>query len=144
MRAKLFKDDLLFPDLSYQITGCAFEVYNELKSGKKEKVYQDAMEICFNERGIKYKKELNWNINFKGVKLTNRRFDFLVEDSVIVELKRNAYSKEDIDQVIEYLSASGYKLAILFSFGAKGVNYKRLVHPQILVSPENKNEVPSH
>ncbi len=56
-------------------------------------------------------------------------FDFLVDGTIIIELKKDAYfSKQNIDQVNQYLKTSGIKLALLINFSTKGVVYKRLVN----------------
>ena len=34
---KLKREDILFPELSYEIMGCAFEVFNQLGPGHAEK-----------------------------------------------------------------------------------------------------------
>ncbi|MBN8695690.1 MAG: GxxExxY protein [Bacteroidetes bacterium] len=49
------RDDLLFPDLSFQIVGCAFEVFNELGPGHSEKNYQNALAYIFKLKNIQFK-----------------------------------------------------------------------------------------
>ena len=41
------RKDLLYPELSYEIVGCAYEVFKELGYGHPEKIYQQAMAIMF-------------------------------------------------------------------------------------------------
>ena len=133
MRAKLKRDDLLFPELSFRIVGCAFEVHNALGFGFKEKVYQDALVLAFQDKGLKVKEQLYWEIKFKDTVVAKRYFDFLIDEEVIVEIKRDdKYSKAHIDQVIDYLKVSKLKLAILINFGREGVDFKRLINPQKL------------
>jgi len=48
---------LIYPDLTYQVRGAIFEIYNTLGSGHKEQVYQKALEKELEERNISYKKE---------------------------------------------------------------------------------------
>ena len=56
-------------------------------------------------------------------------FDFLVEEKVIVELNKDGmFSKQHIEQVNQYLTASKIKLALLINFTSRGVVYKRLVN----------------
>ncbi|MBI4946838.1 MAG: hypothetical protein HY840_10625 [Bacteroidetes bacterium] len=45
MPATVRKSDLLYPELSYAIVGCAYDVYNELGFGHHEKYYQRAPEL---------------------------------------------------------------------------------------------------
>jgi len=39
MKATL-RDDLIYPELSFKIVGCAFDVFNSIGFGHLEKVYQ--------------------------------------------------------------------------------------------------------
>ncbi len=66
MEGKLIKKDLVYPELSYKIMGCAFEVYNELGFGHLEKFYQKAMAIQLKKEGIKYKEQVYTHLNLKG------------------------------------------------------------------------------
>ena len=52
MESKLKRNDLIYPELSYKIIGCAFEIYNELGFGHAEKYYQKAMAIALKRRGL--------------------------------------------------------------------------------------------
>jgi GxxExxY protein len=47
MEHQLHKKDLVHPDLSYKIIGCAFEVFNQLGSGHKEIIYHKALAVEF-------------------------------------------------------------------------------------------------
>ncbi|MBA3665688.1 MAG: GxxExxY protein [Bacteroidetes bacterium] len=126
---KLKKEDLVFPDLSYQIVGCAFEVYNELGFGHAEKYYQKAMAMALKNKGLSFKEQHYAPLKFKGELVGKLFLDFLVEDKVIVELKKNNfYSKANIDQVNEYLLTSKLQLALLINFTSKGATCKRLVN----------------
>ena len=122
-------DSLLFPELSYKIIGLAFEVFNELGSGHKEKVYHKAMEIQFNEALLTFKSELYHPLIFKKKNLEKNYFDFLVEQKIVVELKRSDYfSKSHFDQLNHYLNLSQLKLGLLISFTSGGVRFKRVVN----------------
>ena len=52
MKAEVKKQDLLFPELSYQIVGCAFEVFKEIGPGHLEKIYQKALAKAFQRKNI--------------------------------------------------------------------------------------------
>lgn len=58
-----------------------------------------------------------------------KRNDFLIEDKVILEIKKDdIFSKPRIEQVLNYLKLSQLKLAILINFGKSGVKFKRIVN----------------
>ncbi len=119
------KDKLIHSDISYQIIGTAFTVYNELGFGHLEKIYQRAFAKELQLQNINFKEQ----VLYKGENIGNSFFDFLVEDKVIVELKKSDYfSKKNIDQVVNYLKISDLKLAMLINFSKNGVLHKRLVN----------------
>ena len=120
---------IIYKDLSYEIMGAVFEVYNNLGFGFKEKYYEDAIAKEFDKRRIKYKKQLACKLAYKGEVIGLYRFDFLVEDKIIVELKQGTfYSKQNYTQTLQYLKASKIKLAILINITQQGVKYKRILN----------------
>lgn len=129
MKAAVTKNDLLYPELSYKIIGCAYDVYNELGEGHHEKYYQRAMALLYNERKIAYKEQVYCPLKFQEKIIGKLFFDFLVEDKIIVELKKgNHFSKRHIEQVLEYLKTSNLQLAIIINFGSDKVYFKRIVN----------------
>lgn len=126
----LKRNDLLYPELSFQIVGCAFEVHNELGFGFKESIYQKALALAFKEKKLSFTEQVLYQIKFKEQVIAKRYFDFVVEDKIVVEIKKDdKFSKANIDQTIDYLKTSNLKLAILINFGKEGVIYKRLINP---------------
>ena len=122
-------EGIIYPELSYKIIGLAFEVFNELGSGHKEKVYHKAMAIQFKEALLTFKAEIYHPLIFKIKNLEKNFFDFLVEEVVVVELKRSDYfSKSHFDQLNHYLQISKLKLGLLISFTSSGVRFKRVVN----------------
>ncbi len=125
----LKRNDLIYPELSYKIIGCAFDVYNSLGGGHHEKYYQRALAEMFKEKGLNTTQQVYYPLAFNG-KIVGKNFlDFLVENKLIVEIKKgNNFSKKHIDQVLEYLKNSKIKLAILINFGLNEVSFKRIVN----------------
>lgn len=122
-------DKIIYKDLSYKIMGIVFDVYNELGFGFKERYYENAIAKEFDKRKINYKKQLACKLAYKGEIIGLYRFDFLVEDKIIVELKQgNFYSKQNYTQTLQYLKASKIKLAILININQQGVKYKRILN----------------
>lgn len=125
----LKRNDLLYPELSFQIVGCAFEVHNELGFGFKESIYQKALTLAFKEKKISCIEQVHYEVKFKDQVIAKRYFDFVVEDKIVVEIKKDdKFSKANINQTIDYLKTSNLKLAILINFGKEGVVYKRLIN----------------
>ena len=129
MEYKLYKKDLAYPDLSYKIIGCAFEVFNQLGSGHKEIVFHKALAVEFSKQKLNYTEEVYFPVEFKGVVVGKNYFDFLVDGKVIIEIKSlSRFSKGHFDQTKNYLTVSKLQLALLINFGNEGVQCKRVVN----------------
>jgi len=87
--AKESKDFSLQP-VTQQLIGAAFEVHNVLGYGFLEKVYQRAMQVELQARGVKTELEPKIQVRFKGVVVGDYAADLLVADKIIVELKVDA------------------------------------------------------
>ena len=105
-------------------------VHQELGNGFLEAVYQDALEIEFQERGIPYRREAPIRIFYKG-HLLDKEYsaDFICFDRVIVELKCvaklvNAHKA----QVINYLYGTKLKVGLLVNFGEASLKWERLTN----------------
>lgn len=123
------RTDLVYPELSFIIVGCAYEVFNELGPGHTEKIYQRAMAAVFEGKKIVFKEQEYYPLKFKDKVIGRGFLDFSVDNKIIVELKKNeTFTKTHIDQVVSYLKLSNYKLAILINFTPQGVKFKRLVN----------------
>lgn len=129
------RDDLLYPELSYELIGCAFDVHSQLGGGHPEAVYQKAFAIALRKRDIAFKEQDYYPLRFEGEIIGKGYMDFLVEDKIVVELKKaNHFSKANIDQVLKYLVWGEKKLGIIINFGHEGVRSKRVIN--IHNSPE--------
>ncbi len=125
----LQKQDLIYPELSYKLVGLAYNVFNELGHGHLEKIYQKAYAKELKEAGIIFKEQVPYQVIYKEEIIGNNFLDFLIEEKVIIELKRSDfYSKKYIDQVSNYIKVSNLKLAILINFTSNGVRIKRIVN----------------
>jgi GxxExxY protein len=74
--------------IAYDVISCAIEVHKILGPGLLESVYEDCMVYELGLRGFEVKRQQKVLVMYKGIKLeTELRFDLLVNDCVIVELK---------------------------------------------------------
>ena len=122
------EDSILFREESYKIIGAAMEVHKVLGCGFTEPVYQEALELEFQLRGIPYEREKTFHVHYKG-QLLERDFraDFVCFDEIIVELKAvSDFTDEHYAQVYNYLKASGMDLGLLINFGKKSLEHKRI------------------
>ena len=117
-------------DRTYGIIGAAMSVHTELGMGFLEAVYGDALAIELERRHIPFEREKSIHIMYKGQKLNHYYVaDFLCYGDIIVELKAvEQIQSVHMAQVLNYLSATGFKLALLINFGEKSLKYKRIVN----------------
>lgn len=115
-------------DLTGKIIGCSMEVHKTLGNGFQEVIYQRALAIELANTGLNFSRELEMDIFYKGQQIGTRRVDFLVEDAVMVELKA-IIELEDVHlaQAINYLEAYKLEVGLLINFGAKSLEFKRVM-----------------
>ncbi|MEO8085702.1 MAG: GxxExxY protein [Bacteroidota bacterium] len=129
MKTKVKRDDLLYPELSYTIVGCLYEVWNELGAGHSERTYQKATAIMFKKKNLTFIEQVPAPVQFQEQLLNNRFLDFLVEDKIVVELKKSdKFAIGNIRQINDYLVRKKMKLGILANFTFEGVKTKRVVN----------------
>jgi len=105
-------------EITYQIRGAIYDVYNELGPGLLESVYEEALVYELQKRNLIVERQKVVPIRYKDVLLkTELRLDLLVEDEVIVELKS---VKELLDvhfkQTLTYCRLLDKRLGILVNF----------------------------
>ena len=121
---------VIYKELSYKIVGILFEVYNALGYGYQEKYYEKAIEKYFITNKMKFKRQVPYKIAVKGEVIGRYYLDFLVEDKIILEIKKgNYFSKRNIEQIKGYLKATEMKLAILANFTPNGIRFFRVLNP---------------
>jgi GxxExxY protein len=114
---------------TYAIIGAAMEVHSHLGPGFFESVYQEALCRELTARGIDFRSEIALPIYFKGTRLASLfRTDLICFGEVIVELKAlRVVGDNEMAQVINYLKASKLSKGLLINFGARSLQYRRLV-----------------
>lgn len=115
---------------SYSIIGAALEVYNNLRHGFLEPVYQEALEREFSARSIPYEREKELTIYYKDKPLKQTyKADFVCYGEIIVELKAvSELNDAHRSQLYNYLHATGCTLGILINFGnSERLEYERKV-----------------
>ena len=122
------KEKILYKDLSYKIIGLAMEVHTKLGYGFLEKVYENAVMILLEREEIHATQQAPIKVHFEGEIVGDYYADILVENKIILELK--AIEKiTDVHraQTLNYLKATGLRLAILLNFGKERLQYERFV-----------------
>jgi len=80
------------------------------------------------ENGIQAEQQVPIKVTFHGQIIGDYIADILVEGSIIIELKAaDKITPAHKAQVLNYLKATGLKLAILLNFGKDSLEHERLV-----------------
>jgi GxxExxY protein len=133
---QIMTDEFIFKTECYEIIGCCMEVHKELGCGFLEAVYQEALEYELMGNKIPFDREVELAISYKGHHLDKKYYaDFICFDEVIVELKAvSSLTGIHYSQVLNYLKATGKQIGLLVNFGAKSLEYKRVIYNSELVN----------
>ncbi len=115
-------------DLTYQINGAVFEVSRTLGAGFLEKIYENALMIELEERGMRVENQAPIKVFYKEKVVGEYFADILVQDKVIIELKAvENLSKLHEAQILNYLKATGIQVGLLVNFKHPKAEIKRMV-----------------
>ena len=110
-------------EISYQIRGAVFDVYNELGPGLMENVYEKAIIIELLNRGLQVENQVPIEVRYKGCDLgLQYRVDVLVNKQVIIELKSvEILLPVHYKQLITYLKLAQKPLGFLINFNTNSI-----------------------
>jgi GxxExxY protein len=104
--------------ITESVIGAAMEVHRVLGPGLLESAYEACLAFELAQRGLKIEQQKPLPVVYRQVKLDCAyRLDFLVEKSVIVELKVvDSLAPIHKAQLLSYLKLSGCKVGLLINF----------------------------
>ncbi len=110
-------------EISYQIRGAVFDVYNELGTGLMESAYEKAIIIELLNRGLQVENQVPIEVRYKGFDLgLQYRLDLLVNKQVIIELKSvEILLTVHYKQLITYLKLAQKPLGFLINFNTNSI-----------------------
>ena len=118
----------LFPNLTYQILGLAFKVYDKLECGLPEYCYKMALMIEFEKENIKAQKEVITKVYYDNQQIGYFISDIVVDNKIILELKSiDKLTAKNEAQVLTYLKVSKKRIGYLINFGNTSLEFKRLI-----------------
>ena len=105
------------------------EVHQILGNGFQEVIYQRALAIEMTMQGIAFLREFEMPIFYKEQQIGTRRVDFFVEGIISIEIKAVAQMDDgNLAQGINYLEVYNLEIGLLINFGAKSLQFKRLIN----------------
>jgi GxxExxY protein len=132
--------DYKHSEITRKIIGAAMKVHSTLGNGFQEVIYQRALDIEMAKCGLLSQRELEMPIYYDGQEIGHRRVDFFVEDKVMVEIKAlTALEDVHLAQAINYLEAYGLEVGLLMNFGAKSLQYRRVINSKKKPSWSNQS-----
>jgi GxxExxY protein len=116
---------LIHEEITQEIIGCFYKVYNYLGYGFMEKVYENAMCIELTQSGLQVKAQEKIEVYYNEVVVGTYYADLLIEDKVIIEVKSVSHLLEEHEaQLLNYLKATSIEVGLLLNFGEKA-EFKR-------------------
>ncbi len=119
--------------LTYRVIGLAMAVHNDLGPGHRESTYHNAMHQRFLDADLAVEREPELPIVDENGNLVNfYRPDHRVEQVLLVEYKAHSFplTNDEIAQCIDYFAASDCSVCLLFNFGRRRLEWKRLFPPK--------------
>lgn len=121
---------LIHENESYLIRGAIYNVYKELGAGFLESIYQECLEIEFENQKIPFETQKKLNINYSGKTIKSTFIpDFICFNKIIVEIKAVGHLLPIHEaQIINYLKITKMNLGFLVNFNHyPKVEIKRII-----------------
>ena len=123
-------DTMLYENLTEKIIACAIEVHKELGPGLLESVYESALAIELFRQGLRFHRQKQLPVRYKGESIGDFRVDLLVEETVVLELKSVERHDPIFEaQLLSYMKLGSYNVGLLINFNSVllGKGDRRLV-----------------
>ena len=110
-------------ELTHSIIGAAIEVHKELGPGLLESIYEKCLTQILKEKGLQLIVQQKVPLLFRGLYLDcDLRFDLLVEDSIVVEIKAvDRLLPIHEAQLLTYLKLLAKPKGILINFNSTNI-----------------------
>lgn len=117
-----------YSELTENIIGCAYRVYNKMGFGFLESVYEKCMLIELRKTGLNAESQKPITVYYEDQIVGEFVADIIVNNTVIVELKslRRIIKAHEV-QLVNYLVATGKPVGLIFNFGERKVEIKRKI-----------------
>ncbi len=114
-------------------------VHSVLAKDFREVIYQRALAIEMTDESVSFSREQELSVLNKGRMVGSRRVDFLVGNVVAVELKAIIQLENvHLAQAINYLEAYNLEVGLLLNFGARSLQFKRVLNRDFRTGSQRK------
>ena len=122
--------ELVYPELSFELLGSAFKVFNTIGYGLHEKYYHRSYEEELAIRHIPFEREVTINLMYGDKHIGKGFLDFLIDKKIVVEWKIGyQLGQLPMRQVYGYLRGGRCELAIILYVTRDGIKYRRVLNP---------------
>jgi GxxExxY protein len=136
--------EIIYKKESYVIIGACFEVYNDKGCGFLEPVYQECLGIEFEYQRIPEIAKPSLTLSYRGrLLLQTYQPDYVYFEKIVLEVKAvSKLTDEHRAQLLNYLHATGFELALLVNFGHyPKLEYERIAKTQRIKSKTDLSDV---
>ncbi|MBW2175102.1 MAG: GxxExxY protein [Deltaproteobacteria bacterium] len=117
-----------YGELTEEIIGCAYRVYNKMGFGFLESVYEKCLLIELLKSGLSAESQKPITVFYENEIVGEFVADIIVNDRIILELKSvKQIVKAHEVQLVNYLVATGKLVGLIINFGELKVEIKRKV-----------------
>jgi len=112
-------------EVTREVIGAAIEVHRALGPGLLESAYEQCLSRELTLRHVPFVRQLPLPVEYKGVKVDcSYRLDFLVDSSVVVEIKAvSALEPIHSAQLLTYMKLGCWSLGLLINFNVPVIRY---------------------
>ena len=116
----MIEEKYLYSDETDRIIGCFYAVYNTLRYGFLEKVYENALKHELEKSGFEVVSQKKIDVLYDNIRVGEYFADLVVDNKVIIEIKAaEDLCIEHTYQLLNYLRATNMEVGLLLNFGKK-------------------------
>ncbi|MDA1272689.1 MAG: GxxExxY protein [Verrucomicrobia bacterium] len=121
-------EKLIHKDEVYQLVGCAMEVLNGLGHGLHEKIYENALVVEFELRGIAFDQQRRFDVLYKEVRVGEFVPDLITHGAVVVDTKViDRITDHERGQMLNYLRITKLRVGVIMNFKNAKLEWERIV-----------------
>ena len=114
-------------ELTREIIGSFYDVYNNLGYGFLERVYENALFLELTAKGMQVEQQKPIQVIYHQQVIGEYFADLVVESKVIVEVKAvKTLAQEHEAQLLNYLKATCFEVGLLLNFGPQAQRKRKV------------------